>query len=87
MYTIVWTTTARRQFTRLTARNATLAARIMAAVDALAINPRPPGCVKLTGTDAYRIRVGSYRIVYTVDDDAVQVTIIRIAHRGDAYRN
>ena len=60
--------------------------RIAAAVDELARDPRPPGAAKLAGRDDYRIRVGDFRIVYAVDDDARQVLVARIAHRREVYR-
>jgi mRNA interferase RelE/StbE len=60
--------------------------RITAAVDALAVNPRPAGTVRLAGSDDYRIRVGDYRIVYAVDDAERIVIVARIAHRREAYR-
>jgi mRNA interferase RelE/StbE len=58
----------------------------MAAIDALADDPRPSGCAKLAGRDDYRIRVGDYRVVYAVDDDKRVVLIARIAHRREVYR-
>ncbi len=49
-------------------------------------NPRPPGCKKLTGhQDIWRIRVGDYRVLYTVDDAEMIVRVSRIAHRRDVY--
>ena len=61
--------------------------RIARAIDALAHNPRPAGSAKLAGSDdAYRIRVGDYRIVYQVLDKVLIVYIIRVAHRKDIYR-
>jgi mRNA interferase RelE/StbE len=63
-----------------------LRARIAAAVDALANDPRPAGTTKLAGRDDYRIRVGDYRVVYAVDDDEHLVLIARIAHRREVYR-
>jgi mRNA interferase RelE/StbE len=61
--------------------------RIARAIDALARNPRPPGSAKLAGSDdAYRIRVGDYRIVYQVLDKVLIVYIIRVAYRKDIYR-
>lgn len=59
--------------------------RIRAAIDDLAVDPRPPDAVKLAGRDDYRIRVGDYRIVYAVDDDDRLVIVARIAHRRDVY--
>lgn len=62
--------------------------RVRAAVDLLAENPRPPGCVALTGeAHAYRVRVGDYRIVYEVFDDRLVVQVVRIGHRRDVYRS
>ena len=60
--------------------------RIIAAIDGLATNPRPPRCIKLADGDAWRIRVGDYRVIYHIDDAARTVTIIRVAHRDSAYR-
>ena len=64
-----------------------MADRIAAAIDGLAINPRPTGSVKLAGRDDFRLRVGDYRIVYAVDDAEDLVIIARIAHRRDVYRH
>ncbi len=62
--------------------------RVRAAIDLLADNPRPPGCTKLAGYDnAYRVRVGDFRIVYDVLDDRLVVQVVRIGHRRDVYRN
>lgn len=60
--------------------------RIGAAIEALAVDPRPPGVVRLAGRDDFRIRVGDYRIVYAVDDPGRVVLVARIAHRRDVYR-
>ena len=60
--------------------------RIAKAIDGLARVPRPAGCVKLTGADdAYRIRVGDYRIVCQVADRVLIVYNIRIGHRKEVY--
>jgi mRNA interferase RelE/StbE len=60
--------------------------RIANRLNLLAENPRPPGAIKLTGEDAYRIRVGDYRIIYTIQDDKLIVLVIDVGHRGDIYR-
>jgi mRNA interferase RelE/StbE len=44
------------------------------------------GVIKKKGEDAYRIRVGDYRIIYTIDDDVKIVAIIKVGHRRDVYR-
>jgi mRNA interferase RelE/StbE len=61
--------------------------RVVRAIDRLAKEPRPPGARALRGDKSgLRIRVGSYRILYEVDDDLLLVTIGRVAPRGKAYR-
>jgi len=60
--------------------------KVSAAILALESTPRPHGCVRLTASEAYRIRVGDYRVIYSVDDKAQIVTIISVSHRKDAYR-
>ena len=60
--------------------------RITTKIQALAGNPRPAGCEKLSGQDRYRIRQGNYRILYTIEDDVLVVTVIKIGDRRDVYR-
>lgn len=61
--------------------------RISARLDALPEDPRPPGAIALQGRRGLlRIRVGDYRIVYEVRDDAATVVVDRIDHRKDVYR-
>jgi mRNA interferase RelE/StbE len=55
-------------------------------IQALATDPRPHGSEKLSGEEKYRIRQGRYRVVYTIDDEIVTVTVVRVAHRSDVYR-
>ena len=63
------------------------AIRIVRAIDKLASNPLPSGCVKLTGYDIeYRIRVGDYRVIYQIHDAVLVVLVIEIGHRRDIYR-
>jgi mRNA interferase RelE/StbE len=59
--------------------------RIEAAIDALSENPRPRGCKKLTGVDAWRIRVSDWRIVYSIADGALVVVVVKVGHRRDVY--
>ena len=60
--------------------------RIRKAVDNLADNPRPRGCVKLAEIDAMRIRVGSFRVIYTIVDEKLLVVVLRIGNRKNIYR-
>lgn len=60
--------------------------RIAEAVLELETDPRPHGSRKLRGTDGYRIRVGVYRILYTIDDASRIVEIVAVGHRRDVYR-
>ena len=63
------------------------AARLRGAILALAIDPRPPGTAKLSGSDYLRLRVGELRIIYIVDDDDPRVVILKVARRAEStYR-
>ena len=65
----------------------TIRVRLAAAIDELAQEPRPPGSKKLRGTASdWRIRVGDYRIIYTVTDGTLTVLVVRVAHRREVYR-
>ncbi len=52
----------------------------------LSANPRPAGVKKLRNRDAWRVRHGNYRIIYEIKDNVLTITIVRIAHRREAYR-
>lgn len=60
--------------------------RIDTAINKLSDISRPRGCIKLTGIHAYRLRVGDYRIIYTIDDKKHQIEILAIGHRREIYR-
>ena len=61
--------------------------RIIPRIRALAENPRPPGCRRLTGSENdWRIRIGAYRDVYEIDEVERAVRIFRVRHRREAYR-
>ena len=54
---------------------------------ALPSNPKPPGCTKLTGyTDLWRMRIGDWRVLYTIDEPRKHICIVRVAHRREAYQ-
>jgi len=61
--------------------------RIIPQIKALAENPRPSGCRKLTGSkNDWRIRIGDYRVLYEVDEKSKTVRIMRVRHRREVYR-
>jgi len=60
--------------------------KLVAKIQALATNPRPPGSEKLAGDDKYRIRHGVYRVLYEIDDATIVVVVVRVAHRREVYR-
>ena len=63
------------------------ARRILRAIDALANDPRPAGCLQLSGGEGeLRIRVGDYRVVYDVVDSELVVLVLRLGHRREVYR-
>jgi mRNA interferase RelE/StbE len=59
--------------------------RIQGAIALLAQDPRPPGARALQGRSGLRVRVGDYRIIYTVEDDVLLVVVVRLGHRRDVY--
>ena len=61
--------------------------RIAARIASLAGNPRPPGSEKLSGEEKYRLRQGDYRILYTIHDAGMTVTIVKVGHRREVYRH
>ena len=75
---------AERQFRKL---RSDWQGRIGQAVQALATDPFPRGCRKLTGyDDVFRIRVGRYRILYSVSGAMLIIIVLKIGHRRDGYR-
>jgi mRNA interferase RelE/StbE len=65
-----------------------LLARLTAAIDNLALNPRPTDSLKLSGHALlWRIRIGDWRIVYAIYDDQLIIVVVEVEPRGNAYRN
>jgi mRNA interferase RelE/StbE len=80
------TNEAERSIDRI--RDRRLLARLNAALDGLEVEPRPQGCIKLSGhQNLYRIRVGDWRITYAIHDAQLIVVVVEIEPRGRAYRN
>jgi mRNA interferase RelE/StbE len=59
--------------------------RIQGAIALLGENPRPPGARALQGRDGLRVRIGTYRIIYTVDDGILLIVMVTLGHRQDVY--
>ena len=82
-YTVTILRSAQKQLGKLDKRTRN---RIASAIYALADNPRPTGCKKLTGRPAWRIRIGTYRVIYEIQDNELVVLVVTIAHRREVYR-
>ncbi len=76
---------SRRAAKAVTGLDKPIRRNILAAIDALSGNPRPAGCKKLAG-QAWRIRVGDYRILYEIHDQVLLVIVVDIGHRREIYR-
>ena len=84
MYRVLLERSAERDLRRLTPP---IHDRVIAALQALADNPRPQGCRKLVGSvNDWRIRVGDYRVVYEIADVIRVVRVHRVRHRREVYR-
>ena len=84
MYKIEWKQSAKKELKKL---KKAVIPRIIKAVKSLSINPHPTGSRKLQCSEhLYRVRLGDYRIVYSVENKIVLIEIIRIGHRKDIYR-
>ena len=62
-------------------------AAILQRIEVLAANPGPHGSEKLSGQERYRVRQGVYRIIYEIIDEQLVITVIRIGHRREVYKN
>ena len=82
-YRVDVTGSAERDLSRL---SHTLFERLTTKLAALAADPRPNGREKLAGLEAYRIRVGDYRVLYEIDDAKRMVVVVRVRHRRDVYK-
>ncbi len=83
-FKLVFARSARKELESLPA---TIVRRILPRIESLPIDPRPPGCRKLSGTnDLWRIRVGDYRVIYSIEEQMLTIEVIAVRHRGDAYR-
>ena len=60
--------------------------RILKSIGNLANNPRPEGSKKLSGDEKYRIRIGSYRVLYSIEEKKLVVYVVKVGHRKDVYK-
>jgi mRNA interferase RelE/StbE len=82
-YSVFIQKSAHRALSRIQVRDQN---RIIEAIRALGKSPRPIGSKKLSGRDAWRIRIGDYRVIYEIEDKKLIVMIVAIGHRRDVYR-
>ena len=83
-YDVALTSSAEKELKKLSSQSIT---RIFSRVESLGSNPRPSGCKKLRGgNDEWRVRVGDYRLVYTINDTELLVEVTRIRHRSEVYK-
>jgi mRNA interferase RelE/StbE len=61
-------------------------AKILEVIRSLSRNPRPPQVKKLSGQERYRMRKGNYRILYTIEDAKLVITVVKVGHRREIYR-
>ncbi|MDQ6602960.1 MAG: type II toxin-antitoxin system RelE/ParE family toxin [Chloroflexota bacterium] len=84
VYAVEFATAARRQFRKLPRA---VRAIMKPEIDALTSDPRPHGVEKMSGEEnAYRVRVGDYRIIYEIHDAVLIVVVVRVGHRREVYR-
>jgi mRNA interferase RelE/StbE len=83
-YSVTFARSARKELESL---SQTDAIRILKKIESLPANPRPSGCKKLTGQNSlWRIRIGDYRVVYSIDDTHRLIDITIIRHRSSVYK-
>ncbi|QEO10516.1 type II toxin-antitoxin system RelE family toxin [Protaetiibacter larvae] len=83
VYTVEFTSAAARELRKL---DPLIRRRVLDGIAALQGDPRPPNSTKLVGADnAWRIRVGDYRVLYEVADALVLVTVFKVGHRREVY--
>jgi mRNA interferase RelE/StbE len=84
-YAVVLARSARKQLEKLPAQ---VVERVFPKIESLALQPRPSGCKRLKGGEnLWRIRVGDYRVVYSVNDSDAVADIIAVRHCSEAYRD
>jgi mRNA interferase RelE/StbE len=83
-YTVDFTTGAAKEIRRL---DQGVRKRILSSIAELGTDPRPKGGKKLAGEqNAWRIRIGDFRVLYEIQDNILTVTVVRVAHRREVYK-
>ena len=82
-YSVFFRKSVERDLARIPKRDVV---RIMERILALAEDPRPRGCEKLSAQERYRVRQGRYRIIYSIQDEELTVWVVKVGHRKDVYR-
>lgn len=83
-YRIEVSATAERQIRKLPWNDRI---RVVRSIQALAADPRPPGCRKLSGyDDVFRVRIGRYRVLYSIEDRRLIIIVLKVGDRKDVYR-
>lgn len=84
-YSILFKRSAEKEFRALPKNDLR---KVIEKIQKMQDNPRPHGSELLTGAECFfRIRQGDYRVVYEINDDSKEITIIKVAHRGEVYRS
>lgn len=82
-YSVTFRASAAKEFRKLPL---VVRKQVSELIDSLVHDPRPHGTKKMVGVDAWRIRIGDYRVVYSIVDQQLVVEIIKIGNRRDVYR-
>lgn len=82
-YTVIIPRSVQKQLDRLPDE---ILERVLRRLAGLEMRPRPADVKKLKGRDAWRIRVGDYRVIYEIHDRALQIILVSVGHRREVYR-
>jgi mRNA interferase RelE/StbE len=83
-YKVIFTKSVKKDFRKITKLEVL---KILNEIAYLAKNPRSSKTKKLKGEKLYRLRVGNYRVIYDIQDNLMQIFVVKLAHRSDIYRN
>ncbi|MFQ3242124.1 MAG: mRNA interferase RelE/StbE [Lentimonas sp.] len=84
LYKIVFAKRVRKDFRKIPERDAT---RLLSAIKLLAADPLPSHSKKLKGEELFRIRIGNYRVIYSIEDDRMIVSVVKVGHRKNVYQS